>query len=147
MKRFYIYIIIGIGLLFAGCDKDNQDNGNLEGFWQITQMYAVYSSSLPGTDMRQSGLTWSFQGKLLELRDVTDHQKDIVMSFEHKGGKLRVYNPYFVERDSDDIQITDASPLKSYGISQTDDTFEVVELSSDKMILSDQIFTITFRKY
>ena len=147
MKRFYIYIIIGIGLLFAGCDKDNQDNGNLEGFWQITQMYAVYSSSLPGTDMRQSGLTWSFQGKLLELRDVTDHQKDIVMSFEHKGGKLRVYNPYFVERDSDDIQITDATPLKSYGISQTDDTFEVVELSGEKMILSDQIFTITFRKY
>lgn len=147
MKRFYIYIIIGIGLLFAGCDKDNQDNGNLEGFWQVTQMYAVYSSSLPGTDMRQSGLTWSFQGKLLELRDVTGHQKDIVMSFEHKGGKLRVYNPYFVERDSDDIQITDATPLKSYGISQTDDTFEVVELSSEKMILSDQIFTITFRKY
>ena len=69
------------------------------------------------------------------------------MSFEHKGGKLRVYNPYFVERDSDDIQITDATPLKSYGISQTDDTFEVVELSSEKMILSDQIFTITFRKY
>ena len=147
MKRLSIYIIIGVVLLFAGCDKENSDNGNLEGFWQMTEMYAVYSSSLPGTDMRQSGLTWSFQGKLLELRDVNDRQKDIVMSFEHKDGKLRVYNPYFVERDSDDIQITDASPLRPYGISQTDDTFEVVELSSNQMILKDLIFTLTFRKY
>ena len=147
MKRFSLYIIIGVALLFAGCNKDNQDNGHLEGFWQMTEMHAAYFSSMEGKDMRESGLTWSFQGKLLELRDATGLQQDIVMSFEHKGGELRVYNPYFVERDSGDIKITDATPLIPYGISQTDETFQVVELSSSEMVLSSTNCSLRFRKY
>lgn len=147
MKRFSLYIIIGVALLFAGCNKDNQDNGHLEGFWQMTEMHAAYFSSMEGKDMRESGLTWSFQGKLLELRDATGHQQDIVMSFEHKGSELRVYNPYFVERDSGDIKVTNAIDLLPYGISNTDDTFQVLELSSDKMVLSNPMFMLSFRKY
>ena len=133
MKRFSLYIIIGVALLFASCNKDNQDNGHLEGFWLMTE--------------KQSGLTWSFQSKLLELRDVTDQHKDIVMSFEHKGGELRVYDPYFVERDSGDIRVTDEKFLIPYGISKTDETFQVIELSSSEMILGGTSGQIKFRKY
>ena len=149
MKRLFLYII-GIGLLMAGCDKENSDNGELDGFWQMTEITEApggFCATMGSTDMRQSGITWSFQGHLLELRDVTDHQKDIMMSFEHKGGELRVYNPYFVERDSGDIKITDANPLIPYGISKTDETFQVVELSSSEMVLSSTNCSLRFRKY
>ena len=146
MKRLFLYII-GIGLLMAGCDKESSDNGDLDGFWQMTEKMDGFCGTMGGADMRQSGLTWAFQGHILELRDVTDHQKDIMMSFEHKGGELRVYNPYFVERDSGDIKITDATPLIPYGISQPDDTFQVVELSSSEMVLSSTNCSLRFRKY
>ena len=74
----------------AGCDKESSDNGDLDGFWQMTEKMDGFCGTMGGADMRQSGLTWAFQGHILELRDVTDHQKDIMMSFEHKGGELRV---------------------------------------------------------
>ncbi len=146
MKRLYIYII-GVVLLMTGCDVETSDNGDLDGFWRMSSMTSVYSSTLPGVDMRQSGLTWSFQGRMLELRDVNDRQKDIVMSFQHEGETLRVYDPYFVERDSGDIRIEDVSYLIPYGINHTDDSFTVRELSSDRMVLSNILVTLEFRKY
>ena len=146
MKRLYIYII-GVVLLMTGCDVETSDNGDLDGFWRMSSMTSVYSSTLPGVDMRQSGLTWSFQGRMLELRDVNDRQKDIVMSFQHEGETLRVYDPYFVERDSGDIRIEDVSYLIPYGINHTDDSFTVRELCSDRMVLSNILVTLEFRKY
>ena len=146
MKRLYIYII-GVVLLMTGCDVETSDNGDLDGFWRMSSMTSVYSSMLPGVDMRQSGLTWSFQGRMLELRDVNDRQKDIVMSFQHEGETLRVYDPYFVERDSGDIRIEDVSYLIPYGINHTDDSFTVRELSGDRMVLSNILVTLEFRKY
>jgi hypothetical protein len=131
----------------TGCDVETSDNGDLDGFWRMSSMTSVYSSTLPGVDMRQSGLTWSFQGRMLELRDVNDRQKDIVMSFQHEGETLRVYDPYFVERDSGDIRIEDVSYLIPYGINHTDDSFTVRELSSDRMVLSNILVTLEFRKY
>lgn len=145
MKRFFIYII-GIGLLLTACDMESSDNGHLDGFWQMTSKTDQYSN-LWDVDMRDSGITWAFQGKLLELRDVSYHQKDIVMCFEHSGGTLKVDRPYFVERDSDDIRITDVTSLIPYGISHTEEQFKVLELTSSEMILESERFLLKFRKY
>ena len=35
MKRILIYIIIGMGLLTA-CKSESSNNGDLDGFWQMT---------------------------------------------------------------------------------------------------------------
>lgn len=145
MKKLYIYII-GVVLLMAGCDVESSSNGDLDGFWQMTARSDKYTD-VGARDMRESGLTWSFQGKLLELRDVNDRQKDIVMSFEHVGNQLRLYNPYLVERDSDDIIVSDLEVLLPYGISQTDGKYDVVELSGDRMVLENERFLLKFRKY
>ena len=145
MKRFFIYII-GIGLLVTACDMESSDNGHLDGFWQMTSKTDQYAKS-GAVDMRDSGITWAFQGKLLELRDVSYHQKDIVMSFEHSGGLLKADRPYFVERDSDDIRITDVTFLIPYGISQTEEQFKVLELTSSEMILESERFLLKFCKY
>lgn len=145
MKKLYIYII-GVMLLMVGCDVESSDNGNLDGFWQMTSKTDKYAKC-GAVDMRDSGLTWSFQGKLLELRDVNDRQKDIVLSFEHDGNTLRVYNPYIVERDSDDIKVSDPMLLLPYGIFSLDEKCNVVELKSDKMVLENERFLLKFRKY
>ena len=133
-------------LMVAGCDVESSDNGDLDGFWQMTEKTDKYEK-VGAKDMRNSGLTWSFQGKLLELRDVNDCQRDMVLSFEHTGNQLRVYNPYLVERDSGDIKVTDPMMLLPYGIFNMDEKYNVVELSSDKMVLENERFALKFRKY
>lgn len=131
MKRF-LYIIIGVAMLLTSCDKEESSNGNLEGFWQM----------LPS-----SGVTWAFQGHILELRDVNKVHQDIVMSFSREGDMLKLTDPYRVDRDSDDVPLQNADLLIPYGISDTSAEFRIVELTSRRMVLDDNTMHLEFRKY
>ena len=131
MKRI-LYMIIGVTLLLTGCDKEYSDNGHLDGFWQL--------SSSPG-------ITWSFQGHILELRDVNKVHQDIVMSFTREGNKLKLSAPYRVDRDLDDVALEDADLLVPYGIGSTSAEFNIVKLTSSHMVLDDANNTLEFRKY
>ena len=156
MKRFSLYIIIGVALLLSGCNKDNPDNGHLEGFWQMTSAMNMLSSTMAGSDMRDSGITWSFQGYILELRDVKKVNQDIVASFEHNGDELKLSKFYFVDRDEDDRLIEDteenvATYLMPYGInSASEQLYYIEELTSNKMVLLSKdryAIRLEFRKY
>ena len=156
MKRFSLYIIIGVTLLLSGCNKDNPDNGHLEGFWQMTSAMNMLSSTMAGSDMRDSGITWSFQGYILELRDVKKVNQDIVASFEHNGDELKLSKFYFVDRDEGDRLIEDteenvATYLMPYGInSASEQLYYIEELTSNKMVLLGKdryAKRLEFRKY
>ena len=131
MKRI-LYMIIGVTLLLTGCDKEYSDNGHLDGFWQLTS---------------SPGITWSFQGHILELRDVNKVHQDIVMSFTREGNKLKLSAPYRVDRDLDDVALEDADLLVPYGIGSTSAEFNIVKLTSSHMVLDDTNNTLEFRKY
>ena len=131
MKRL-LYIIIGVALLLTSCDKEDSANGHLDGFWQM--------SSSPG-------ITWAFQGHILELRDVKKVHQDIVMSFTREGDKLKLSDPYRVDRDSDDVALKDADMLIPYGISNTSTEFRISELTSSRMVLDNNTTHLEFRKF
>ena len=131
MKRF-LYIIIGLTLLFTSCDKEDSSNGHLDGFWQMTS---------------SPGITWAFQGHILELRDVNKVHQDIVMSFTREGDKLKLSDPYRVDRDSDDVALLDADMLIPYGISNTSTEFRISELTSSRMVLDNNTTHLEFRKF
>jgi len=145
MKRF-LYIIIGVTILMTACDKETSDNGNLDGLWQMTLMQNNTTDNAK-SDMRSSGITWAFQGHILELRDVNKVHQDIIMSFDHNGNKLKVFAPYRVDRDSDDIIINDVALLLPYGIGSTTAEYNVIELSGSRMIIDDNVWHLEFRKY
>lgn len=144
MKRI-LYIIIGVTLLLTSCDKEDSANGNLDGFWQMTIMLNKVDAT--NSDMRLSGITWAFQGHILELRDVNKVNQDIIMSFNHDGNKLKLYEPYRVDRDSNDIIINDVAFLLPYGIESTTVEYNVIELSNSCMILDNNVWHLEFRKY
>ena len=144
MKRI-LYIIIGVTLLLTSCDKEDSANGNLDGFWQMTIMLNKVDAT--NSDMRLSGITWAFQGHILELRDVNKVNQDIIMSFNHDGNKLKLYEPYRVDRDSNDIVINDVAFLLPYGIESTTVEYNVIELSNSCMILDNNVWHLEFRKY
>ena len=131
MKRL-LYIIIGVTLLLTSCDKEDSANGHLDGFWQM--------SSSPG-------ITWAFQGHILELRDVKKVHQDIVMSFTREGDKLKLSDPYRVDRDSDDVALKDADMLIPYGISNTSTEFGISELTRSRMVLDNNTTHLEFRKF
>ena len=131
MKRL-LYIIIGVTLLLTSCDKEDSANGHLDGFWQM--------SSSPG-------ITWAFQGHILELRDVKKVHQDIVMSFTREGDKLKLSDSYRVDRDSDDVALKDADMLIPYGIGNTSTEFRISELTSSRMVLDNNTTHLEFRKF
>ena len=131
MKRL-LYIIIGVTLLLTSCDKEDSANGHLDGFWHMTS---------------SPGITWAFQGHILELRDVKKVHQDIVMSFTREGDKLKLSDPYRVDRDSDDVALKDADMLIPYGIGNTSTEFRISELTSSRMVLDNNTTHLEFRKF
>jgi hypothetical protein len=134
MKRVLLYIIIGMGLLTA-CSSESSNNGDLDGFWQLTG---------------RPGITWSFQGKILEFRDVNQVHHDLMAKFRHEGNLLIVYDFRLVDRDAGDLPVTEseAEDLRAYGISNLEEEqFQIRQLTSDDMHLESSSESLHFRKY
>jgi len=134
MKRVLLYIIIGMGLLTA-CSSESSNNGDLDGFWQLTG---------------RPGITWSFQGKILEFRDVNQVHHDLMAKFRHEGILLIVYDFRLVDRDAGDLPVTEseAADLRAYGISNLEEEqFQIRQLTSDDMHLESSSESLHFRKY
>lgn len=144
MKRFLLYIIIGIGLAACG-DVEFSDNGHLDGFWHLSRVDTLLTGK--SVDYREKGLTWSFQGKILEVRDVWKVYQDIVMSFNHTGNQLKTFSPYLVYREEGDWLIDDTDYLTPYGINRLDENFKVLELTGSEMTLESDLLRLHFRKY
>lgn len=134
MKRVLLYIIIGMGLLTA-CSSESSNNGDLDGFWQLTG---------------RPGITWSFQGKILEFRDVNQVHHDLMAKFRHEGNLLIVYDFRLVDRDAGDLPVTEseAADLRAYGINNLEEEqFQIRQLTSDDMHLESSSESLHFRKY
>lgn len=134
MKRVLLYIILGIGLL-TSCSSESSNNGDLDGFWLMTG---------------RPGLTWSFQGKILEFRDVNQVHPDLMAKFRHEGNQLIVYDLRKLDRDAGDQPVTEseAEDLRAYGISNLEEEqFMIMQLTSDDMHLESSSASLYFRKY
>ena len=134
MNRILFYIIIGMGLL-TSCSSESSDNGDLDGFWVLSG---------------RSGLTWSFQGKILEFRDVNSVHPDLMAKFRHEGDLLIVYDLRVLDRDAGDQPVTESEreDLRAYGINDlVEEQFLIRQLTSDDMHLESDSESLHFRKY
>ena len=100
------------------------------------------------SDMRENGITWSFQGDLLYLRDAEGHI--ILCHFELVDNVLRLYDPHYSLRHKEeeaDVPVEDVADLIPYGISELEEYFKVLELDGNTMRLESMDVRLTFRKY
>lgn len=146
MRRVIIYIIIGIGLMMTACDIETSDNGDLDGYWHLVRVDTLATG---GTcDMSESLVFWAVQMRLL---NVVDHINDpdhfgYFLRFEHRGGTLRVYDPYKNSRKDGDIKVEDASVLAPFGINKLEETYQVEQLDGDDMRLANEQLRLSFEK-
>ena len=152
MKRKLVFLPIYIILLIApcllnSCEIESSDNGKLDGFWQLATVDTLATGG--SADLTATGLTWSFQGRLLQLREVTMKSKfdNILCRFSHNGNKLTVNNPAHVDREKGDPIVENVDDLRPFGINNLEETFTVVTLSNKIMVLKSDHLQLNFRKY
>lgn len=143
MKK--ITFLFAAFLLLTSCEIEFSNNGKLDGFWQ---MIAVDTLATQHTsDLKTSGRTWAFQGRLLEMRDTKGGYSDLYFSFEHRGDSLFLDSPYLSDRDVDDIKITDINIVRPYGVNGLKEGFEIENLSNNKLILRSKTLRLLFKKH
>ena len=148
MKRF-LYIIAIACIIFTACDFETSNNGDLDGFWQLSQVDTLSTGN--STDMRHSDIYWSVQVNILEIRIGLDR---IMYRFENSGGKLRIWDPIANDRQITDSIVTDNSLMLKSGVTATpgtggvlESTFNIETLNSDRMVLRNETYRLHLRKY
>lgn len=135
--------ITALGL--ASCELETSSNGHLDGYWH---MVSVDTLATGGTcDMSEKRMFWAVQAKLLQLFNRDNAlAPSFFMRFDHGDGTLRLYAPYEDKRSEGDIEVTEPTPLRPFGISATDETFKVEQLSGSHMVLTGATLRLSFRK-
>lgn len=147
MKRL-AYLFLAGALTGACSDFNTSGNGDLDGFWQLTQTDTLANGR--SEDMRPRMLFWSVQAGLLKMQDLHT-QKDaylgIFFHFELKNDRLRVYDPVVDDRTISDSIVTDVRTVEFYGLNSLDETFRVLQLEETRMTLENESLRMYFRKY
>ena len=143
MKK--ITFLFAAFLLLTSCEIEFSNNGKLDGFWQLIAVDTLATQHT--SDLKTSGRTWAFQGRLLEMRDTKGGYSDLYFSFEHRGDSLFLDSPYLSDRDADDIKITDVNIVKPYGVNGLKEGFEIESLSNNKLILRSKTLRLLFKKH
>ena len=142
MKK--ITFLFAAFLLLTSCEIEFSNNGKLDGFWQLIAVDTLATQHT--SDLKTSGRTWAFQGRLLEMRDTKGGFSDLYFSFEHRGDSLFLDSPYLSDRDADDIKITDVNIVRPYGVNGLKEGFEIESLSNNKLILRSKTLRLMLRK-
>lgn len=146
MKRYTWLIAIGTLLLLIACDWESSDNGNLDGFWQMTDVDTLATGE--HENVKEKALTWSFQGRIMEVRQATHKGTPIyIFKFSHEGDILKTYNPYLNDRDKEDPIVEDVKDIEPFGFTALSQQFNVLKLTSSRLILQSPTLRLTFRKY
>ncbi|MFC2530609.1 lipocalin-like domain-containing protein [Segatella oris] len=143
MKK--ITFLFAAFLLLTSCEIEFSNNGKLDGFWQLIAVDTLATQHT--SDLKTSGRTWAFQGRLLEMRDTKGGYSDLYFSFEHRGDSLFLDSPYLSDRDADDIKITDINIVRPYGVNGLKEGFEIESLSNNKLILRSKTLRLLFKKH
>ncbi|MBQ8046988.1 MAG: lipocalin-like domain-containing protein [Prevotella sp.] len=148
MKKIIRTVLASVLLAgLASCDLETSDNGRLDGFWLLTTVDTLSTGGV--SDVREEGLTWSFQGRLLELREATLSPRfvNILCRFEYTKTQLSVSSPVYVDRDHNDPDVESVEDLQRFGVNSLEETFDVVSLTHSKMVLRSDGLQLNFRKY
>lgn len=157
MKQFAIIISI-LYIFLCSCENKWPENGDLDGMWQITNIQhngeCVYSYDENNPPENNKDIHYiSFQLKLFQL----NYRDDDIMyygRFERKGGSIRFYQLSYNSKNEklsdDNVLIPDSlidTTVKQWGLYKNDNTFNIIKLTEDDMILQNDSVGIVLRKF
>ena len=142
--RNILYTIAICLFLTTSCTFDVSDNGDLDGYWQLTAVDTL--SNQKCVNMCDSGIFWAVQFEKLVTSSVNP-VSEIIFNFKQTPDSLTLSNPYVLYRDSSDIKITNPDGLRKYGVNNLEERFRIVRLDDSRMILETEMLRLNFRRY
>lgn len=142
--RNLLYFILSL-ITITSCTLDTSDNGDLDGYWQLSSIDTLANGH--SVNMRDSGIFWAVQKDLLVTRATKEPLIEVIFKFKHTSDSLILSKPHLAFRDSSDIIVTDASVLYRLGITNLQEQYVILELSSSIMALKNKDLQLMFRKY
>ena len=143
MKRT-VYFLLAC-LLVASCELERSDNGNLDGFWQLTDIDSL--SLGRSVDVHERGVFWAVQMRLLEVSSLEMDMQGVVFHFQHEGGALRLLEPHVNNRGVEDTAIVSRETLLPYAIDELEPSYQVEQLDGRHMALRKGDVRLRFRRY
>lgn len=140
----YLSILFAFMFCLSACELETSHNGKLDGWWLLTAVDTLQTGGHANVEAQQC--TWAFQGRLLELRDVSGQRGDYLLSFAQHGDDLLLSHPYLSARDSGDIAVQTPQPLHPYGIQTLSEQFLIITIDRQHMVLTSTSLRLYFRK-
>ncbi len=139
MKKIFKYTLISLCLAFCcSCDKID-DNGDLGGFWQLTEWKSLPDGQVLATN--HDGIYYSVQ---LDLMGFRGRGASYLSRFSHRNDSLFI-GPVYKNMGAHDEEVP-ISSLAGVGVPATG-AFAVQHLTHSKMILRSDEAVLSFRKY
>lgn len=141
MRKTILYILWGMLLLtvFPACDRKTDENGDLDGMWQLTEWRDRTTNQVVKT--KQDSLYYCVQLKLIKFQ-LGRLDKQCMSYFTYKGDSLIIGET--TKWPSDEyIPLT---TLAKYGV-PADGKFHIDVLNSKQLMLSSNDAVLQFRKY
>lgn len=139
MKKILKYTLISLSLAFCcSCDKID-DNGDLGGFWQLTEWKSLPDGKVLATN--HDGIYYAVQ---LDLMSLSRHNTNYLSRFSHRNDSLFI-GPVYRNEGAHDEQVP-ISSLADMGVPATG-AFAIQNLTHSKMILRSDEAVLSFRKY
>ena len=135
---------MGLCLSLTSCELEMSDNGKLDGFWMLRTVETLNDGI--ATDVHEQLISWAFQGRLMQAKSALKLE-EVLFSFDHRGDSLHLFNPYFSDREIDDVPVTQAADLHYVGIRNLNEGYKVLELNGSTMRLQSDEVRLTFKKY
>ena len=134
-------------MILASCELEQSDNGKLDGFWLLSSVDTLSTGHT--ADVSAEELTWSFQGRLLQLRKATllyYKFPNYILRFESTSNSLTLSNPIYNDRDEGDPDVEDIEELRPFGINDFEEHFTIVTLTNSRLVLKNDRLQLKLRK-
>ena len=144
MKRcLSFFVLAALLFLFSACDLDIAAHGHLYGHWHLEAVDTLQGGQ---TDMSKELVFWNIQNRLIQCGDHNGPNPFVISRFEKQKDSLFFEKLYYFDRLSGDPEVTDVGTLGSIGLHSLAPRFKIESLGSDRMILCDGRFRLSFRK-
>ena len=145
--------LIAAILLFASCEIDTSDNGDLDGFWHLERIDTLATG---GTlDMSQLHVFWGVEYKLIAARETDGHSGDrFYFRFEQTADSLKLTKVYVDHGHQDngddggDIPLYNPTAnLRYFGVNEIPEGFRKEKLTGSRMVLRSKTLRLNFKKF
>ena len=146
-KQFFLYCIVSILFLaiHTSCENKRDDSGTLGGMWQLVEWRAADGSI--AYNKPDTTLYYKVRSNLLMLQELPGESETYFLTYYQQTEGCLVINPDKIVNNAErDTVLHSIQDLKKYGVPSTG-RLQILELTSDKMVLSGEEGTLRFRKY